>query len=72
MNVIKLCRKGNITNHEGDHSGFSIDSILYLPLFFFFLYLPLVMSDVDPSRLTLGSLFDTSSDLLSLAVSFNC
>ena len=47
MNVIKLCRKENIANHE-DHSGFHISSLLYLPLNFFFLDLPLVMSDVDP------------------------
>ena len=49
MNVKKLCRKENIANHEEDHSGFRIGSLLYLPLFFFFfLDLPLVMSDVDP------------------------
>ena len=53
MNVMKLCRKEYITNHEGDHSGFHISSLLYLSLvfatfFFFFLDLPLVISDVDP------------------------
>ena len=49
MNVIKLYRKENITNHEEDHSGFHIGSLLFIPLLFsFFLNLPLVMSDVDP------------------------
>ena len=48
MNVIKLCRKENIASHEEDHRGFHLCSLLYLPLFFFFLDLPLVMSDVDP------------------------
>ena len=36
MNVIKLCRKENIANHEEDHSGFHLGSLLYLPLFFSF------------------------------------
>ena len=35
-NVKKLCRKDNITNHEEDHSGFCLGSLLYLPLFFSF------------------------------------
>ena len=35
MIIIKLCRKENIANHEGDHGDFSIGSLLYLPLFFF-------------------------------------
>ena len=47
MNVIKLCRKKSISDHEGDYSGSHIVSLLYLPLFFFFLDLSLVMSDVD-------------------------
>ena len=34
MNVIKLCRKENIANHEGDHSGFHLSSLSYFPLFF--------------------------------------
>ena len=49
MNVIKLCRKENIANHE-DSSVFHLSSLLYLPLFFFFLdlllNLPLVFTTV--------------------------
>ena len=36
MNVIKLWRKENITNHKEDHSGFHLGSLLYLPMFFSF------------------------------------
>ena len=70
MNVKKLCRRENITNHEEDHSGFHLGSLLYLSLFFSFW---ICSGDVICwPRLTLGSLFDSSSDLVSLAVSFNC
>ena len=34
MNVKKLRRKENITNHVEDHSGFHLGSLSYLPLFF--------------------------------------
>ena len=47
MNVKKLCRKKNITNHGKDHSDFrlGISSIYHCC---FFLDTLLVMSDVDP------------------------
>ena len=35
MNVVNLCRKENITNHEEDLCCFHVGSLLYLPLFFF-------------------------------------
>ena len=35
MKVKKLCKKENIANHEEDHSGFHLSSLLYLPPFFF-------------------------------------
>ena len=46
--VKKLCSKEIVTHHEEDHSGFCLGRLLYLPLFFFFLDLPLVMSNVIP------------------------
>ena len=47
MNVIKLCRKDNITNHGETTVDFvMVASRIYHC--FFFLDPPLVMSDVDP------------------------
>ena len=47
INVKKLYRKGNITKHVEDHSGFLL-VVFSIYHCFFFLDLPLVMADVDP------------------------
>ena len=51
MNVIKLCRKENIANHEEEQSGFHLGSLLYLPLNFFFLDLPWWCKMLTPTDL---------------------
>ena len=66
MNVKKLCGRGNNTNHE-DHGGIHLNRIQCLPLS--------SLSGSTPGNirwcpsLALGSLFETTSDPQSVAVS---
>ena len=68
MNVKKLCRRENNTNHEEDHGGIRLSSVQCLPLS--------SLSGSSPGNirwctsLALGSLFETKSDPQSVAVSF--
>ena len=68
MNVKKLCRRGNDANNEEDRSGIRLSRIQGLPLS------SLCGCSSGDVRwclsLALGSLFETTSDPQSMAVSF--